>query len=291
VPWFSYHGGHSGEFCQHAKGTLAAVVQAAFEAGFTHYGLTEHCPRTDPAHLYPEEIPHGVQALSDRFDAYVVQARALQARWADRIELLVGFETEYLGQDPAAEMAAIRQRGFDYIVGSVHDLGGDWIDYSAASTDALAQRLGGREAMHIAYFDTVAEMVETIRPEVVGHLDLIRKFDGPEATIPAGARPAVLRALEAIKAYDGVLDINSGAHRRGLSPIYPLHWILAEARRMDIPVTLGDDSHGGHDVGGGLSEALKAIETAGYTDVAWFSRRSGGLERHLSPLAEVRPRA
>ena len=27
MPWFSYHGGHSGQFCRHAKDMLAAVVE------------------------------------------------------------------------------------------------------------------------------------------------------------------------------------------------------------------------------------------------------------------------
>ena len=53
--WFSYHGGHSGEFCGHAKGQLAAVVAAAVEAGFSTYGLSEHAPRYRREHLYPEE--------------------------------------------------------------------------------------------------------------------------------------------------------------------------------------------------------------------------------------------
>ena len=53
--WFSYHGGHSGEFCGHAKGQLSAVVQAALERGFTTYGLSEHAPRYELQHLYPEE--------------------------------------------------------------------------------------------------------------------------------------------------------------------------------------------------------------------------------------------
>jgi hypothetical protein len=43
--WFSYHGGHSGEFCAHAKSSLEEVVDTAIARGFIHYGLSEHCPR------------------------------------------------------------------------------------------------------------------------------------------------------------------------------------------------------------------------------------------------------
>ena len=60
MPWFSYHGGHSGEFCKHAKGGLEAVVQRAIEAGFSHYGLSEHVARYRDEDLFIEEKALGV---------------------------------------------------------------------------------------------------------------------------------------------------------------------------------------------------------------------------------------
>lgn len=52
---FSHHS-HSGQFCLHAKGTLEQVVLEAIRQGFEVYGLTEHAPRYEQAHLYPEEV-------------------------------------------------------------------------------------------------------------------------------------------------------------------------------------------------------------------------------------------
>lgn len=50
------HHSHSGEFCCHAKGTLAEVVDEAIRQGFTTFGLSEHVPRYELSHLYPEEV-------------------------------------------------------------------------------------------------------------------------------------------------------------------------------------------------------------------------------------------
>lgn len=47
---------HSGQFCQHAQGTLENVVQFAIRSGFTTYGLSEHMPRNRPSDLYLEEV-------------------------------------------------------------------------------------------------------------------------------------------------------------------------------------------------------------------------------------------
>lgn len=47
---------HSGQFCKHAFCLLEEVVVRAMEAGFTHYGLSEHMPRYEIEDLYEEEV-------------------------------------------------------------------------------------------------------------------------------------------------------------------------------------------------------------------------------------------
>ena len=291
MPWFSYHSGHSGQFCGHAKGDLVAVVEAAIERGFTHYGLSEHCPRERLEDLYPEEHALGVDGLATAFREYTQTAFALRERYADRIELLIGFETERLPPSSWAErMTALRRSApFDYVVGSVHDVDGRYVDYKPALTAELAEQLGGRDALHLRYFDAVTELVETLRPEIVGHLDLVRKFDGPSASFSAPVMQRIERTLEAVAANGAVLDVNCGAARRGYSPVYPLPEILARACQMGIGVTLGDDSHGAHDVGVGLDACMAAIAAAGYRSVRYLAREDGRAIFRDAALADVRP--
>lgn len=291
--WFSYHGGHSGEFCGHAKGVLERVIERAIEAGFTHYGLSEHCPRYRAEDLYLEEAGTGVEGLARAFAAYTTRAFELRDRYRDRIELVIGFETERLPPgDWAGRMRALRASApFEYIVGSVHDIDGVYVDYKPEITRGLAEELGGVETLHARYFEAVAELVQSLRPEVVGHIDLVRKFDGPGAGFSPEAFRHIERALDAVQANGGVLDVNCGAHRRGLSPVYPLPAILERARAMGIGVTLGDDGHGAHDVGVGLDACMRAIEAAGYRELHYLARRDGVASWHKAPIGEVRPRA
>jgi len=51
----SLHGGHSGEFCDHAGGTLREMVEAAVAFGYRTFGVSEHAPRYEPRFLYAEE--------------------------------------------------------------------------------------------------------------------------------------------------------------------------------------------------------------------------------------------
>jgi histidinol-phosphatase (PHP family) len=291
MPWFSYHSGHSGQFCRHAKGELAAVIERAIEAGFTHYGLSEHCPRYRAEDLFPDEREFGAEALQTAFAQYAKHAFELRERYADRIEILVGFETERLPPDDWAErMRQVRaSAAFEYMVGSVHDVGGEFVDFKPELNAQLAERFGGIEALQIRYFDALTELVETLSPEVVGHIDLVRKFDGPAARFSPRVYAHIERTLEAVRAHGGVLDVNCGAHRRGLSPVYPLPDILKRAREMGIAVTLGDDGHGAHDVGVGLSDCMQAIAAAGFREVHYLSRVDGAARWLSAPIDEVRP--
>ncbi|HKU40623.1 MAG TPA: histidinol-phosphatase [Polyangiales bacterium] len=292
--WFSYHGGHSGQFCRHAKGELDGVVERAIAAGFSHYGLSEHVPRYRDEDLFPGEEDLGTAGLIAAFEAYTAHARALRERAQGRLDVLVGFESERLPPgDWAQRMRTLREHvAPDYIVGSVHDVQGHVIDFSADKTREVAELLGGVEAMQLAYFDALIDVIQTLRPEIVGHIDLIRKFDGPSASFAPHVMRRIDDVLEAVRSAGAVLDVNCATHRRGLGPVYPLPEILTRACAMGVGVTLGDDSHGAHDVGVGLDASMRAIATAGYREICYFAHGSaGGVEQRRARIEDVRPAA
>lgn len=293
MPWFSYHGGHSGQFCRHAKGALEAVVLRAIEAGFTHYGLSEHSPRYRREDLLVGEEDLSPEDLATTFEAYVAQARELREQVAGKLDLLVGFETERLPpEDWFGRMSELRARFQpDYIVGSVHDVDGLVIDYTPEATRKVAEAKGGMESLQLKYFDAVKDLVSALRPEVVGHIDLIRKFDGPEPSFSPAVYRRIDDALEAVRSVGGVLEVNCATHRRGLGPVYPLPPILERARSMGIGVTLGDDGHGAHDVGVGLDASMRAIAAAGYREVHYLAKPRDQVELRSAPIDEVKPRS
>lgn len=291
MAWFSFHGGHSGEFCRHASGSLAEVLESAVARGFGVYGVSEHAPRERVEDLYSDERDLLPVDLARIFQAYVERATRLREEFADRLEVLVGFETEVVPPDSWLEsMQALRAgSSFDYLVGSVHHVEGFGIDVSEQESARAAEQVGGGDALRCAYFDQLASMVTGLRPTIVGHFDLIRKFDGASPTFSVDAWKAIERALEAVREAGSLLDVNSAPARRRLGPPYPLPEILERARRMGIGVTLGDDSHGPAEVGVGLDACLKAIAAAGYRAVHCLRRRDGVTAADPIPLADVTP--
>ncbi len=289
--WFSYHGGHSGDFCGHAKGGLSEVVEAAFARGFTTYGLSEHAPRFQPEHLYPEESALTPESLLQTFRRYVAKALELRQLYEGRLELLLGFETEALPvRDWPAKMRELRESApFDYIVGSVHSIGDIWIDLNPETAERAALENGGWEALRCLYFDRLAELVATLSPEVVGHVDLIRRFDGHTFEFSQSAMRHAERALEAARSVGAAIEVNAAPFRRGFGPVYPGPQVLSRAREMAVPVTLGDDSHGPDGVGVGLDACLRAIAAAGYREVHYLTRDAGELRLKSAPIEEVQP--
>ena len=73
TPWkVSLHGGHSGEFCDHATGTLREVIEAAIACGFETYGISEHAPRHGERYRYANERDLGwtLEKILADFEAY-----------------------------------------------------------------------------------------------------------------------------------------------------------------------------------------------------------------------------
>jgi histidinol-phosphatase (PHP family) len=289
--WFSYHGGHSGEFCRHAKGQLESVVQAAVDARFTTYGLSEHAPRFLPQHLYPEEQSLSPADLQATFRRYVASALELRRKYAGRLELLIGFETEALPvADWPERMRTLRRSApFDYIVGSVHSIGDTWVDLNAETTARAAEESGGWEPLRCAYFDRLAELVQTLEPEIVGHVDLVRRFEAPDFQFSPLSMQHAERVLEAALASGSALEVNAAPFRRGFGPVYPGPQVLARACALGVPVSLGDDSHGPDGVGVGLDACLAAIAAAGYRQVHYLTRRDGEIVLAQAALADVHP--
>lgn len=92
----SLHGGHSGEFCDHAEGTLASLLEAAVARGYDTFGVTEHAPRVEERFLYPEERAMGwtVEHLLELFDAYGSEVHRQADLFADRLTVLRAYECE-----------------------------------------------------------------------------------------------------------------------------------------------------------------------------------------------------
>lgn len=99
------------------------------------------------------------------------------------------------------------------------------IDYDRPMYEEAREKAGGTdERLFEDYFDAQLDMLEQLKPLVVGHFDLIRlKSDDMELSFTTwpGVWNKILRNLDFIASYGGMLELNSAALRKGMTEPYP----------------------------------------------------------------------
>lgn len=99
------------------------------------------------------------------------------------------------------------------------------IDFDRPMYERARQIAGGTdERLFEDYFDAQLDMLQQLRPLVVGHFDLIRlKSDDVERSFTTwpGVWSRILRNLDFVASYGGMLELNGAALRKGMSEPYP----------------------------------------------------------------------
>ncbi|KAL5335154.1 polymerase/histidinol phosphatase-like protein [Aspergillus crustosus] len=276
---FSHHS-HSGQFCPgHAKDSLEEVIQSAIAKRFKVFCLTEHMPRGE-VDYYPEEIEAGqTQSWMLANEAnYFREAIRLREKYANQIRLLIGFEIDWIRPESNTLIRkSLNAFPFEFFVGSIHHTRTIPIDYDREMYEKARDLAGGSdEKLFEVYFDEQLEMLQQLKPLVVGHFDLIRlKSDDPERSFQAwpGVWERILRNLDYVAAYGGILELNSAALRKGMSEPYPKTEICQEFVSRGGRFCLSDDSHGLDQVGLNYHRVVEFVEKVGipmlhYLDLA-----------------------
>lgn len=262
----SVHGGHSGQFCQHAQDDLESIIKAYIDQGFAWVGITEHIPPLSDDMRYPDEAEAGLSAdfLKQRFNQYFQLGRELQKKYADRVELLLAFEIETYSGTKDYVNSLISQFQPDYLVGSLHHVNGIGIDYSRDYYQQALEEAGSMKQLYCDYFDSQLLMMEQFCPAVVAHFDLIRAFD-PDYLSTLSA-PEIIekieRNLDFIADNKLIMDFNLRGFDKGLEQ-YPSLSILKRAMAKDIAIVPGDDSHGVNSVGRNYDQGVTVLANLG----------------------------
>ncbi|KAL8759294.1 MAG: hypothetical protein Q9184_003657 [Pyrenodesmia sp. 2 TL-2023] len=276
---YSHHS-HSGQFCAHARDTLAAVVEAASVKKMQVFALTEHMPR-EQQDLYSEEIDAGYseEKLHEIFNDYYAEARRLQALYSPKLSILIGTEIDWIRPSSKEFIESLLSKfQFQLFVGSVHHVHDIPIDYDAKSFEQAKKVSGDSlERLFEDYFDLQYEMLHSLKPPVVGHFDLIRlKSEHPNVAFKTmkGVWQRIHRNLAFVVRYGGLLELNSAALRKGLQEPYPNAEISKEFLGLGGSFTVSDDSHGIDQIGSSYRELLRFAQDVGIAQLTYFEKGS-----------------
>lgn len=260
IPKMNFHT-HT-TFCD-GKNTAEEMVLAAVEKGFTALGFSGH------SYTYFDE---SYCMSKGGVKAYQKEVQRLKEAYAGKIALYCGVEQDFYSEEPVSD--------FEYAIGSVHYIKKDGqflpVDETAEIMEKdIQEKFGGDPYAYAkVYFETVAEVLKKTKADIIGHFDLLTKFNEGNAFFDTkNSRYCTygISAMEALIAYDRPFEINTGAIYRGLrSRAYPSVAFLKEIKKRNGKILLSSDSHDCNSLGYRFEEmAQMALEIGFPSTLIW----------------------
>ena len=179
----------------------------------------------------------------EEIEDYILEINALKEKYKEKICILCGIEQDYYSDMPTDK--------YDYVIGSVHYLkiGNAYlsIDETKENFVEIAEKYFSNDYYAFAekYFSTVAEMAEKLHPDIIGHFDLISKFNKDYTLFDETDKRYILSrntAADRILKLGIPFEINVGGISRGykLMPYPDIPTILYLAERGGKFIFSGD---------------------------------------------------
>ena len=263
---------------EYPPGHIESFVTAAAARGVDEIGFTEHlyrCREAAPVlgrfweHEHRLDLAEHTRSFVEAdqnlsLDDYV--ETVLAAKDAG-LPVRLGLEIDFFPDTFAAVLELIDPYPWDYLIGSVHWVGG-WAIDSSAQIHEFDRR--GVERAWLDYFALEAELAATGGIDVLAHVDVCKKYGFRPDTEPADAYREVVAAAAA----GGLaVEVSSQGLRNPAAEVYPSPTLLSMFHDAGVPITLASDAHFPHEAGYGTLEVRAAARAAGYGSYLRFEQR------------------
>ncbi|CAO1623551.1 unnamed protein product [Sympodiomycopsis kandeliae] len=204
----------------------------------------------------------------------------------------------------------------DYLVGSVHHAGailpccgrvhqpsktGIPIDFDAATFDKAAKHFASdqdsqNKTLHLlrlclSYFEAQYQLIDQLRPEVIGHFDLVRLFapdlliygpipenaESTERVLRQQVQQASDRNIKLAISYGALFEVNSASVRKSWKSPYPAQDVLRRIQSLGGRLCLSDDAHGPSHIAINYQESREYLRANGIETI-WYLTKADDAE-------------
>jgi histidinol-phosphatase (PHP family) len=236
---------------------LSAIDKGLFAIGFSGHGYTSF----DLSYCMKDT------------DGYIQEIKRLKDKYKSQIEIYLGVEED--------AFAPVNRECFDYILGSSHYVtrGGVYypIDSHVDCMEKCISAFGG-DALKLAeqYFATFSDYIKRRRPDIIGHLDLLTKYDevteGRFLNNP-GYFDIAKKYTSAIADLGCIFEVNTCAISRGYRAApYPHEELLYIIRKKSGKVMLNSDSHSAETLISAFDDAMEILRDIGFKKLSVIKR-------------------
>ncbi|MFD0715195.1 histidinol-phosphatase [Paenibacillus sp. GCM10027626] len=251
--------------CGHAFGDIEDYIKAGIAAGLTAIGISDHSPYFASS----EDQPHpGIAMAKSDFTAYIDEVLRLKSVYADKIDVLLGMESDFYPEHADIYRNMYRSYPFDYIIGSVHQTRGVSI-FNRHRWDKLNEQQQIEEKNH--YYDLIRQSASSGMFQILGHIDAMKGYYPAFSNIPADA--AIDETLQVIADNGVAIEINTSGKTKKVGGWYPSDAILERACRCGVDVTFGSDAHKPERVADEWDEVRQRLKEIGFKHWVYFKQK------------------
>lgn len=267
-------------FCD-GKSEAEDYIKRAISLNFHSLGFSSHAP---------VHVPSSWTMKEENLNDYVETIKILKEKYKNQIQIYCGLEIDYFPGISGPDSPKFKELELDYTIGSVHFMKNkDTGEYLTVDGDEEEYKRiievffkGNVKAFVAEYYGLIRSMLSEHKPDIVGHLDLIRKNNKNQRYFNETEdwyKQEVFETLQEIKKSGAILEVNTGAIARGyLTTPYPSLWILKECYELDIPMTLNSDGHSPENLDTFFSESLNLLRYAGYRQLYFMKNKKWSIK-------------
>jgi histidinol-phosphatase (PHP family) len=261
---FDLHTHH--DRCGHASGKISDYIESAIDAGMQVIGISDHSPYF--AHEHDQPQPGIAMARSD-FPNYVAEVLGLKEKYKNRIEVLLGVESDFYVDQIELYRTSYEPYPFDYIIGSVHQtMGVSIFNRNRWKDKDEAQQLEEKKN----YYELIRHSANSGLFQVLGHIDAMKGYYPQFADI-GGAETEIDEALKAVADNEISIEINTSGKTKNCGGWYPSDTILERALHFGVDVSFGSDAHVPERVGDEWELVQKRLREIGFKRWVFFRQK------------------
>ncbi len=246
--------------CRHATGSPVDYAAQALKVGLTEIGFSDHSPM-------PEDDFDDWRMRAADLDLYVEQVEEARRRHP-QLTIKLGLEVDFIPGFESWVRDLVARHPWDYLIGSVHYISPSWAIDNPRQLSEWKQH--DPFEVWSAYFERLTLAAESRLFDIIGHVDLCKKF----CFYPAADCTGLFRKfLEATRAAGAAIELNTAGLRKECHEVYPGPRILALAAELKVPITFGSDAHAPGEVAMHFAEAIALARATGYTRYCAFTGR------------------
>lgn len=238
------------------KNTVEEMILSAIEKGCKEIGFSDHAPMKFDCEW---------SIKSEKIGLYKNEVLRMKDKYKNQIKVYLGIEQDYF---------SVPADGYDYIIGSVHYVykNGEYlaVDLSGEKMKSFVDKHYGGDVYEYCedYFKLIKDIYRKTKCNIIGHFDLVTKFNEKFPMIDINHPryvKAIDDALSELLKTPAIFELNTGAISRGYRTTpYPDSDTVDKIAKSKKPFVITSDTHNVDTVTCEFERQQKILKDKGY---------------------------